>query len=256
MPIEETSQNVTTAFENGYRLIDTAAAYRNEKGVGEAIHNSGIPREELFITTKLWNSEHGYDKALKAFDSSLKKLSLEYIDLYLIHWPLPMKNLYVETWKALEKIYKEGRVKAIGLSNFQLNHINKILQETEIVPAVLQIELHPTFNQPALRQYAKEHNIQVESWYPLGGQKSVEELLNLPLLVDMSKKYNKTTAQIVLRWHIQLSLVTIPKSSHPQRIKQNIDIFDFELTPEEVNSITALDKGIRLGADPDSADFK
>lgn len=256
MPSDQTAENVSHALESGYRLIDTAAAYGNEEGVGQGIKQSGLPREEIFVTTKLWNSEHQYDKALKAFETSLQKLGLEYIDLYLIHWPLPMEDQYLDAWKALEKIYKDGRAKAIGVSNFKQNHIDRLLQESEIVPAVLQIEIHPTFNQPELRQYASEHNIQVESWYPLGGQKSVGELLKLPLIVNMAQKYHKTPAQIVLRWHIELGLVTIPKSSHPARVKENIDIFDFQLTQDEVQAISALDTGVRLGSDPDTADFK
>lgn len=256
MPPDETAKYVSVAFENGYRLIDTAAAYRNEEGVGQAIRDSGLPREEIFVTSKLWNSEHGYDKALKAFDTSLNKLGLDYLDLYLIHWPLPMKNLYTETWKALEQIYKDGRVRAIGLSNFNPEYIDRILQAGDTVPAVLQIELHPTFNQPEVRRYAKEHGIQVECWYPLGGQRSKEQLLGLPLLTNLAKKYGKSPAQVVLRWHIQTGLVAIPKSANPARIKENINIFDFELSQEEVDSITALDKGMRIGSDPATASFE
>lgn len=252
MPKEQTVGSVLTALDNGYRLIDTAAAYQNEEEVGEAIQQSGIPREDLFVTSKLWNSDHGYDKAIKGFETSLKKLGLDYLDLYLMHWPLPMKGLTTQTWKGLEQVYKEGRVKAIGVSNFKPAHLERLLQETDIVPAVLQIELHPTFTQEDVRHYAKEHGIQVESWYPLGGQQNKEALLSLPQLKDLAKKYGKTPAQIVLRWHIQLGLVVIPKSAHPDRIKENCAIFDFALSPEEMAVISALDTGMRLGPDPDT----
>jgi diketogulonate reductase-like aldo/keto reductase len=255
MPPDQTAEKVSVALENGYHLIDTAAAYRNEEGVGEAIKNSGIPREELFITSKLWNTDHGYDRAIQGFETSLNKLGLDYLDLFLIHWPLPMKGLFTETWKGLEQIYKTGRVKAIGVSNFNPNHLESLLKEAEIVPAVNQVELHPTFTQPQLRQYAKTHGIQVEAWYPLGGQRSKDQLLGLPLLTDLAKKYGKTTAQIVLRWHIQLGLVAIPKSANPERIRENINIFDFELSQPEMDSISALDKGVRVGADPETANF-
>ncbi len=255
VPNGRTAKCVSVAFENGYRLVDTAAAYHNEEGVGEAIRTSGIPREEIFVTTKLWNSDHGYGNVIKGFETSLKKLGLDYIDLYLMHWPLPMKGLTAETWKGLEQVYKGGRVKAIGVCNFKPAHIERLLQEAEIVPAVLQIELHPTFIQEQVRQYAQDHGIQVESWYPLSGQSGKEELLSLPLLTDLAKKHGKTPAQIVLRWHTQLGLVAIPKSANPGRIKENCSIFDFELSPVEVSAISALDRGARLGPDPDTASF-
>lgn len=254
MPKEQTVKSVLTALEHGYRLIDTAAAYYNEEEVGEAIRHSGIAREDIFVTSKLWNSDHGYDKAIKGFETSLKKLGLDYLDLYLMHWPYPQKGLTTQTWKGLEQVYKEGRVKAIGVSNFKPAHLERLLQETEIVPAVLQIELHPTFTQEDVRRYAKAHGIQVESWYPLGGQRSKDELLSVPLLTDLANKYGKTPAQIVLRWHIQLGLVVIPKSSHPDRIVENRTIFDFELSQEEMAAISALDTGVRLGPDPDTFD--
>jgi 2,5-diketo-D-gluconate reductase A len=252
VPNDQAIKNVSIALENGYRLIDTAAAYSNEEGVGEALRKSGIPREDIFVTSKLWNSDHGYNNAMKGFDASLKKLGLDYLDLYLMHWPVPSKGLTTQTWKGLEQVHKEGRVKAIGVCNFTPAHLERLLQETEIVPAVLQIELHPTFTQEEVRHYAKDHGIQVESWYPLGGQKSRVELLSLPLLTDLAKKYGKTPAQIVLRWHIQLGLMVIPKSSHPDRIKENLNLFDFELSQEEMAAISALDTGVRLGPDPDT----
>nr|BBH91998.1 oxidoreductase [Thermogemmatispora argillosa] len=253
-PKEQTIDSVLAAFENGYRLIDTAAAYHNEEEVGEAIRRSGLPREELFITSKLWNSDHGYDQALKGLETSLKKLGLDYLDLYLIHWPLPMKGLTVQTWKALERAYKDGKVRAIGVSNFKPAHLERLLQESEIVPAVLQIELHPTFTQEETRNYARAHGIQVESWFPLGGQRSKDTLLNMPLLTQLAAKYGKTPAQIVLRWHMQLGLVAIPKSVRPERIRENREIFDFELSQEDMAAISALDTGVRLGPDPDTFD--
>jgi 2,5-diketo-D-gluconate reductase A len=249
---DEMSQTVNVAFKNGYRLIDTASFYNNEKAVGIAIRNSQVPREEIFVTTKLWNTDQGYDRAFIAFETSLKKLGLDYIDLYLLHWPCPMKGLTIETWKALEKIYKEGRAKAIGVCNFKPTHLERLLQETEIVPAILQIEIHPTFIQEEVRKYAKQHNIQVESWHPLGGHKCIQELLSIPLFAKLGKKYGKTPAQIILHWHTQLGIIVIPKSSHPERIKENCNIFDFELSPEDVSAISALDKGQRLGPDPDT----
>jgi diketogulonate reductase-like aldo/keto reductase len=251
VPHDQTAQIVTTALKDGYRLIDTAAAYHNEEGVGKAIRNCGIPREEIFVTTKLWNTNHGYDNAIKGFEASLNELDLDYLDLYLIHWPNPQKGLAIETWKALEQVYKEGRVKAIGVCNFTPEHLNHLLQETEVIPAVLQIEIHPFFTQEKVRKYAKDHGIQVESWYPLGGHRNKEKLLNLPLFTELAKKYNKTPAQIILRWHTQLGLIVIPKSSNPDRIKENGDIFDFEMNHEEIASISDLDTGIRLGPDPD-----
>lgn len=255
VPNNEAVKSVSTALEAGYRLIDTAAAYGNEEGVGEAIRRSGIPREEIFVTSKLWNSDHGYDSAIKGFQTSLDKLRMDYLDLYLIHWPVPMRGLATDTWKGLEQVYRSGRVKAIGVSNFTIEHLEQLSQETETVPAVDQVELHPTFTQKDLRQYARDHGIQVESWYPLGGQGSKDALLSLPLLVDLAKKHGKTPAQIVLRWHIQLRLVVIPKSTNPGRIRENADIFDFELSREEMAAISALDTGVRLGADPNTANF-
>ncbi|HLJ66518.1 MAG TPA: aldo/keto reductase [Chloroflexota bacterium] len=252
---DEAIRSVSTALEAGYRLIDTAAAYGNEAGVGEAIRRSGIPRDEIFLTSKLWNADHGYEKAVKGFETSLDKLGLEYLDLYLIHWPLPMRGLAAETWKGLEQVYSSGRVKAIGVSNFTPEHLEQLLQESDIVPAVDQVELHPTFTQQDLRRYAGEHGIQVESWYPLGGQRNKDALLSLPLLAGLAERHGKTPAQIILRWHIQLGLVVIPKSTNPGRIRENFAIFDFELSGEEMDAISALDRGVRLGADPNTADF-
>ena len=251
MDPDETAANVSAALSAGYRLIDTAAIYGNEEGVGEAIERSTIPRDEIFVTTKLWNSDQGYDSALAAFDASLAKLKLDYVDLYLIHWPTPARGLAKDSWRALEQLYKSGRVKAIGLSNFTPAHIDELLQSAVITPAVLQMELHPLFTQPSVRQYAADHGIQVESWYPLGGQQHTPELLAHPIITELAERYHKTPAQIVLRWHIELGLVTIPKSSHIARIQENCDIFDFTLQPEEVERISSLDQNTRLGVDPD-----
>lgn len=244
----EVKNVVRTALDSGYRLIDTASLYGNEVGVGEAIRESNIPREDLFVTTKLWNSDQGASKVRAAFESSLKKLQLDYVDLYLIHWPMPAKNLYIETWKELEALYNEGKIRAIGVSNFLPTHLDNLLAHATVTPAVNQIELHPYLPQYELQEYCKQHGIQVESWSPIGG--SGGTLLSNKVLVELAKRYNKSTAQIVLRWHIQNGLVTIPKSVTPSRIRENIDIFDFELSPEDMMTINALENGMRQGPDP------
>jgi diketogulonate reductase-like aldo/keto reductase len=244
---EEVVNSVKTALEVGYRSIDTAAIYRNEEGVGQAIVESNVPREELFVTTKVWNGDQGYEATLAAFETSLNKLGLDYLDLYLIHWPVPSKGLYVETWKALEKLYKDGRVRAIGVSNFNVNHLEDLLANCEIKPMVNQVEYHPVFNQKELRDFCKKNEIQLEAWSPLmqGG------LLNDPVLVEIANKYNKSTAQVILRWDIQTGVVTIPKSIKPQRIADNADIFDFELTQEDLNQISTLNQNKRQFGDPE-----
>lgn len=244
---EEVVNSVKTALEVGYRSIDTAAIYRNEEGVGQAIVESNVPREELFVTTKVWNGDQGYEATLAAFETSLNKLGLDYLDLYLIHWPVPSKGLYVETWKALEKLYKDGRVRAIGVSNFNVNHLEDLLANCEIKPMVNQVEYHPVFNQKELRDFCKKNEIQLEAWSPLmqGG------LLNDPVLVEIANKYNKSTAQVILRWDIQTGVVTIPKSIKPHRIADNADIFDFELTQEDLNQISTLNQNKRQFGDPE-----
>ncbi|PFN97259.1 aldo/keto reductase [Bacillus sp. AFS076308] len=244
---EEVISSVKTALEVGYRSIDTAAIYKNEEGVGQAIVESNIPREELFITTKLWNADQGYETALAAFEKSLEKLGLEYLDLYLIHWPLPSQGKYVETWRALEKLYKDGRVRAIGVSNFKVHHLEDIIANCEIKPMVNQVEYHPRFNQRELHDFCKKNGIQLEAWSPLmqGG------LLDDPTLVEIAKKYKKSTAQIIIRWDIQTGVVTIPKSVKPHRIAENADIFDFELSQEDLEKINALNQDKRMFADPD-----
>ncbi|MBW7652174.1 aldo/keto reductase [Anoxybacillus sp. ST4] len=247
---EEVIRSVRTALEVGYRHIDTAAFYENEEGVGRAIRELGIRREEVFVTTKVWNSDQGYESTLKAFDTSLKKLGFDYIDLYLVHWPV--KEKYKETYKALEKLYKDGFVRAIGVSNFQIHHLEHLLADCEIKPMVNQVEFHPRLTQKELLAFCKQHQIQLEAWSPLmrGG-----ELLNEPTLVNIAKKYNKTPPQVILRWDLQHEVVTIPKSVTPERIAQNANIFDFTLTKEEMDAIDALNENRRIGPDPDNFDF-
>lgn len=238
---------VTEALKTGYRLIDTAAYYENEEGVGKAIKKSGVARDELFVTTKLWNSDQGFDEALEAFEESLDHLGLDYIDLYLIHWPMPEKDTYVETWRALEELYRSKKVRAIGVSNFYPEHLERLMNETEIIPAVNQVELHPDFQQTELRQFCHEHGIVVESWSPLG---QGGDMLHHPVLVSIAEFYGKTPAQVALRWHIQSDLIVIPKSIHAARIRENIDVFDFELSESDMNELFTMDAGRRLGPDP------
>lgn len=247
---EEVVSSIKTALEVGYRSIDTAAIYGNEEGVGQAIAESNVPREELFITTKVWNANHGYESTLKAFDVSMEKLGLDYLDLFLIHWPLPSQGKYVETWKALEKLYKDGKVRAIGVSNFKVHHLEDIIANCDIKPMVNQVEYHPRFNQKVLHDFCKKNKIQLEAWSPLmqGG------LLDDPVLVEIAEKYNKSTAQIIIRWDIQTEVVTIPKSTKPHRIAENADVFDFELTQEDMEKIATLNQDTRMFADPDEFD--
>jgi 2,5-diketo-D-gluconate reductase A len=239
---------VRAAIEAGYTLIDTAAGYANEAGVGRAIRDSGAPRDQFFVTTKLTNSAHGYDRAMRAFDGSLAELGLEYVDLYLIHWPVPAKDLYVETWQALESIYADGRARAIGVSNFTREHLQRVMAETGTVPAVNQVELHPGFPQQALMAFHAEHGIVTESWAPIGQGKGI---LEEPVIVATAARYSRTPAQVVLRWHLQLGNVAIPKSVTPERIRANIEVFDFELSDEDMVAITAIGHDHRLGPDPD-----
>ena len=248
---EETPQLLASAFAAGYRHIDTAAIYRNEAGVGRGIAASGLPREDLFVTTKLWNADQGYDSALRALDSSLRKLRLDYVDLYLIHWPCPAQGKAVESWKALIEAQKAGKARSIGVSNFRIEDLERIIGETSVVPVANQIELHPWFQQHALRDFHAKHGIVTESWSPLaqGG-----DLLAEPLLQTLAVKHGKTRAQIVLRWHVQSGLVVFPKSSNPARIRENIDVFDFALDEDDMAAIAKLDAGKRIGPDPAKLD--
>ncbi len=249
VPDDEATAAVATALEAGYRSIDTAAIYGNEEGTGKALAASGLPREELFVTTKLWNSDQGYDTALRAFDASLAKLGLEYVDLYLIHWPQPRRNAYAETWRALERIAGEGRARAVGVSNFHAPHLRRVIAEGTVVPAVNQIELHPRLPQAELRALHAEHGIATEAWSPLGQGKG---LLDSPVIGRVAERYGRTPAQVVLRWHLQLGNVVIPKSVTPSRIRENIDVFGFELDTADLAALAGLADGTRLGPDPDT----
>jgi diketogulonate reductase-like aldo/keto reductase len=244
---------VRAALEAGYRLIDTAAIYGNEVGVGKAIKASGVPREEIFITTKLWNANHAYDDALRAFEQSLAKLDCGYIDLYLIHWPLPMEGKFTQAWQALEKLYADKQARAIGVSNFKPHHLEQLLQQAKVVPTVNQIELHPLFQQRETRDYCNAHNIVVESYSPL---MQAGEAIQHPVITKLAQQHGKTPAQIILRWHVQSDLIVIPKSVKPQRIRENFALFDFELSEIEMHEIAGMDREQRIGADPDTASFK
>jgi diketogulonate reductase-like aldo/keto reductase len=247
VPPAETAQAVKTALQVGYRHLDTAAIYGNEAEVGEAIRAAGIPREELFVTTKLWNSEQGYDSALRAFDASMQKLGLDVLDLYLIHWPVPKQDRYVESFRALVRLKQDGRVRSIGVSNFQPDHLKRVIDEVGVVPSVNQIELHPYLQQSELRALHAEHGIVTEAWSPIAQGKVLDD----PALTAIAAAHGKTAAQAVLRWHIQLGNVVFPKSVTPSRIAENIEIFDFALTDAEMATIAALDRGDRIGPDPD-----
>jgi 2,5-diketo-D-gluconate reductase A len=240
---------VKAAFDSGYRHIDTAAIYGNEEGVGRAIAASGLPRDEVFLTTKLWNSDQGYDSTLKAFDASLHRLGLDYVDLYLIHWQSLKRDKYVDTWKAFEQLYADKRVRAIGVSNFHVPALQRLFEETDLRPAVNQIELHPALPQDELRAFNAENDIVTEAWSPLaqGGG-----LLSEPTLKRLAEKHGKSPAQVVIRWHLQLGNVVIPKSKTPARIAENIDVFDFKLDNEDMAAIADLETGQRTGGDPDT----
>ncbi|WP_405451979.1 aldo/keto reductase [Streptomyces achromogenes] len=252
VPDDEAERSVATALQAGYRSIDTAAIYGNEEGTGKAIAASGLPREEIFVTTKVWNSDQGYDATLRAFDTSLAKLGLDYVDLYLIHWPLPSRDAYVDTYKAFEKLYADKRVRAIGVSNFLPEHLRRLTEETSVVPAVNQIELHPHLQQRASRAVHGELGIATEAWSPLGQGKG---LLEVPAIVAIARKHDRTPAQVVLRWHLQLGNIVIPKSVTPSRIEENIAVFDFSLDDEDLAAISALNEDRRLGPDPATFDM-
>jgi 2,5-diketo-D-gluconate reductase A len=252
VPPEDTAEAVSTALEIGYRHIDTAEMYGNEKGVGEAVARSGIDRGEVFVTSKLNNGYHRRDDALRAFDQSLADLGFEYLDLFLVHWPLPGIDVdYVETWKAMEEIYASGRARSIGVSNFQAHHLRRLFGETEVRPAVNQIEVHPYLAQEELRAFDADHEIVTEAWSPIAQGKVLDD----PAVVRVAERYSRTPAQVVLRWHVQRGDVVFPKSVNRERMQQNFELFDFELDGDAMGDLSALDRGERTGPDPDTFNY-
>lgn len=245
---EDTVVAVREALLMGYRLIDGAAIYGNEEGVGQGIRDSGVPREDIFLTSKVWNTDQGYEETLQAFEESCRKLQTDYLDMYLVHWP---KDKTRETWRAMEKLYRDGRVKAIGVCNFKIHHIDTLLEVAEVKPVVNQVEFHPYFVQTDLMNHCKENDIMIQAWAPLMQGKIFE----VKELNEMAKKYGRTVAQIALRWDLQMGIITIPKTVQPHLIRENSQIFDFELSPEDMEKITGLDMGQRIGPDPDTIDF-
>jgi len=251
-PNDEAAPAVKAALDAGYRHVDTAAVYENEEGVGEGIRQSGLARSDIFLTTKLWNNDQGYEHTLKAFEASLTRLGTDYVDLYLIHWPSAHRGLFVDTWKALVKLKEEGRAKSIGVSNFYPEHIEKIVAETGVTPVINQIELHPDFQQRETRAFHEKHKIATQSWSPLGQGK----LLGHPVIAEIAQKLGRTPAQVIIRWHIDNGLVVIPKSVTPSRIVENFKVFDFQLSPEDLQKLNGLDDaGARIGPDPKTASF-
>jgi len=248
VPPREAEEVVVRALQVGYRHIDTAAAYRNEGTVGQAIHASGLDRGEVFVTTKCWNDDQGFEAAKKACKQSLRRLELEHVDLYLIHWPVPSHDLYVETWQAFIELQSEGFVRAIGVSNFQPAHLERLVAETGVTPAINQVELHPYFQQAGLRHEHDELDIVTEAWSPLGQGLELQD----PVIAEIARAHGKTPAQTIIRWHIQLGNVVIPKSVTPERIEENFDVFGFQFGDDEMDAIRALDAGRRIGPDPDT----
>ncbi len=248
VPPENTAEVATRALLAGYRHIDTAAAYRNEAGVGQALHAAGLSRDEVFITTKCFNDDHGYEQAKHALRASLDRLEMQHVDLYLIHWPVPAHDKYVETWKAFIELQEEGLTRSIGVSNFQPAHLERLVSDTGVTPTVNQIELHPRFQQAGLRREHADLGIVTEAWSPL----AQGQVLDDPVITQIAQAHGKTAGQVVIRWHLQLGNVVIPKSVTPERIVENFDVFDFELTAEEMDAIEALDAGERTGPDPDT----
>jgi 2,5-diketo-D-gluconate reductase A len=250
VPPEDTRGVVEQALDAGYRHIDTAAAYRNEKGVGQAIAASGLAREDVFVTTKLWNTEQGFETTLAAFDASLGRLGFEYVDLYLIHWPVPSKDRFIDTWRAFERIHGEGRARTIGVSNFRVEELERLEAETEVRPTVNQIELHPRLQQAELRAWHADHDIATEAWSPL----AQGDLLEDGTIETIAAHSERTPAQVILRWHLQVGNVVIPKSKTPERIRENFELFDFALSEDDMAAIERLDAGERIGPDPGSFD--
>lgn len=249
---EEAPKAIIDALAAGYRSIDTAAVYKNESGIGVGLKEATLKREEIYLTTKVWNSEQGYDATLRAMESSLQKLKTDYVDLYLIHWPMPAQDKYVATWKALNRLRKEGIARSIGVCNFNIDHLERLIGETGVVPALNQIELHPYFQQKELRAFHEKHNIATEAWSPLARGKLFEE----KIITDLAEKYNKTPAQIVLRWHFENGIIAIPKSSHTKRMLENIDIFDFNLNESDLAMISSMDDvNGRTSFDPATVTF-
>lgn len=248
VPPKETEEAVAEALRVGYRHIDTAAAYRNEGGVGEALRSSGLARDEYFVTTKCWNDNQGYEQAKRACHASLQRLELDHVDLYLIHWPVPAHDRYVETWKAFVELQQEGLVRSIGVSNFEPEHLERVIAETGVTPAINQVELHPHFQQVGLRREHERLGIVTESWSPLGQGLELED----PTIVEIAQAHGKSPAQTIIRWHVQIGAVVIPKSVTPSRIAENFDVFDFELSGEQLDAIAALDAGTRIGPDPNT----
>ena len=243
----ETANVVSKAIETGYRRIDTAALYLNEEEVGEGVRRSGISRDEIYVTTKIWHDHHGYDEALKAIDESLSRLEIEYVDMVLIHWPAPAQNKFVETWAAFQHALTLGKVKGIGVSNFHPMHLHRLIEAGGVVPALNQVELHPALQQPELRAYNSSHGIATEAWSPLARGRFHNE----KVIVDIANKHAKTPTQVILRWHVQLGNLVIPKTSHPERLIENISVFDFNLDDNDIAAIATLDSGFRTGPNPE-----
>lgn len=248
VPNAQAAQVVGEALRVGYRAVDTAAVYGNEEGVGQAIRESEVPRKEVFVTTKVWNTDQGYDATLRAMDASLKRLGMEYVDLYLIHWPVPAQDRFLETWRALERLRADGKARSIGVSNFKIPHLERLLNASEVVPSVNQIELHPYLQQRDLREFHAKHGIATESWSPL----AKGQILGDPVLGQIAAKHGKSPAQVVIRWHLDSGLIVIPKSATPSRLPENLAVMDFALDADDMARLAALDQGRRVGPDPDT----
>lgn len=248
VPNAQAAQVVGEALRVGYRAVDTAAVYGNEEGVGQAIRESEVPRKEVFVTTKVWNTDQGYDATLRAMDASLKRLGMEYVDLYLIHWPVPAQDRFLETWRALERFRADGKARSIGVSNFKIPHLERLLNASEVVPSVNQIELHPYLQQRDLREFHAKHGIATESWSPL----AKGQILGDPVLGQIAAKHGKSPAQVVIRWHLDSGLIVIPKSATPSRLPENLAVMDFALDADDMARLAALDQGRRVGPDPDT----